>query len=77
MPDVTPPSQETYRGTLEGRTPDGDRATLIVTRQGLGQAGRVWLTFLGALKATQVMTDEQADQLAEMIHAARGARYEK
>jgi cation transport regulator ChaC len=66
--DMAPPSDETYRGTLKGRTPDGDPATLIVTRR----AGRTWLTFLGAIKTTQVMTDDQADQLAEMIHAARG-----
>ncbi len=43
------------------------------TRQGLGQVGQGWLTFLGTLKTTQVMTDDQADQLTEMIHAARGA----
>ncbi len=69
--DMAPPSEETYRATLEGRTPDGDPATLIVTRQGLGQAGRVWVTFLGAIKTTHVMTDEQADELVEMIRAAR------
>lgn len=68
------PSDETFRGTVQGRTPDGDFATVIVTRQGLGQAGRVWVTFLGAIKTTQVLTDEQADQLAELIHAARRAR---
>lgn len=74
MSDMTPPSQETYRGTLEGRTPDGDRATLIVTRQGLGRSGRIWLTFLGAIKATQAMTDQQADRLIELIRAAQCPR---
>lgn len=71
---MAPPSKETFRGTLQGRTPDGDPATVIVTRQGLGQAGRVWLTFLGAIKTTQVMTDDQADQLVELLHAARRPR---
>ena len=72
MPDVTPPSQETYRGTLEGRAVDGCPATVIVTRQGLGQAGRVWLTFLGALKTIMSMTDDEAGRLADLLHAARG-----
>jgi hypothetical protein len=71
---MAPPSEETYRGTLDGRTPDGSRATMIVTRQGLGRAGRVWLTFLGAIKTTQVMTDEETDQLVVLLQAARGAR---
>lgn len=71
---MPPPRDETYRGTLEGRTADGSRATIIVTRQGLGRAGRVWLTFLGAIKTTQVMTDEENDRLVELLQAARGAR---
>lgn len=74
MPDVTPPSQETYRGTLEGRSADGCSATLIVTRQGLGRAGRVWLTFQGALRTTMSMTDDEAGRLADLLHAARGPR---
>jgi biotin-(acetyl-CoA carboxylase) ligase len=47
---------------------------VIVTRKGLGRSGRVWLTFLGALKTTVVMSDEQAGNLAELLHAARGSR---
>jgi hypothetical protein len=43
---------ETFRGTMCGRTPDGQLATVIVTRQGLGRNGRVWLTFNGAIKTT-------------------------
>ena len=70
---MAPPSDETFRGTLQGRTPEGDPATVIVTRRGIGQAGRVWVTFLGAIKTTQVLTDDQADQLAELIHTARRA----
>lgn len=71
---MAPPSDETYRGTLAGRTPDGSPATIIVTRQGRGRAGRVWLTFLGAIKTTQVMTDEETDRLVELLQAARGPR---
>jgi hypothetical protein len=66
-----PPSKETYRATLEGRSADGCPATLIVTRQGLGRAGRIWLTFLGALKTTVSLSDDQAAQLAGLLHAAR------
>lgn len=69
-----PPSKETYRATLEGRSADGCPATVIVTRQGLGRAGRVWLTFLGALKTTMSLSDDQAARLAELLHAARVPR---
>jgi hypothetical protein len=31
--------------------------TLIVTRQVVGDDGRIWLTFDGAIKTTVVMTD--------------------
>jgi len=67
-------SKETFRATLQGRTPEGELATMIVTRRGLGQTGRVWVTLLGAIKTTQVLTDEQADQLVELVHAARSSR---
>lgn len=43
---------ETFRAALPGRTPEGERSTLIVTRQGVGRDGRVWLTFNGAIKTT-------------------------
>ena len=69
-----PPSKETYRATLGGRSADGCPATVIVTRQGLGRAGRVWLTFLGAIKTTMSLSDDQATQLAELLHAARRPR---
>ena len=72
--DTGPLPEETYRGTLQGRTPGGEPSTVIVTRKGLGRSGRVWLTFLGALKTTVVMSDEQAGNLAELLHAARGSR---
>ncbi len=41
---------ETFRGAMRGRTPDGEPTTVIVTRQGLGRDGRVWLTFNGAIR---------------------------
>jgi drug/metabolite transporter superfamily protein YnfA len=52
-----------FRATLPSFTPDGKQATVIVTRQGQGSAGRVWITFSGAWVTTAVMTDEQAEQL--------------
>lgn len=65
---------ETYRATLTGRTPTGAGSTLIVTRQGVGGDGRVWLTFDGAIKATVVMTDPEAVQLRELIGEATRTR---
>ncbi|MGH3973970.1 MAG: hypothetical protein ACRDS9_11715 [Pseudonocardiaceae bacterium] len=62
--------EETFRGALAGRTPDGDRATVIVTRQGLGRDGRVWLTFNGAIKTTVELTDPEAVELNKLIGAA-------
>lgn len=34
--EARPPFDETFRATLQGHTPDGEPATIIVTRQGLG-----------------------------------------
>jgi hypothetical protein len=53
---------ETFRGTLPICTPDGESATLIVTRQGQGSAGRVWITFSGAWVTTAVMTDVECSR---------------
>jgi hypothetical protein len=50
---------ETFRATMRGRTPAGEPTTLIVTRQGVGRDGRVWVTFDGALRTTVVMTDPE------------------
>jgi hypothetical protein len=61
---------ETFRATLRARTPAGEFATVIVTRQGLGRAGRVWLTFEGAIKTTAVMTDPETEQLVELLGKA-------
>ena len=63
--------EETFRGTVEGCTPDTDSATVIVTRRGLGRSGRVWLTFNGSIRATLVMTDQQTEWLVELLIAAR------
>ncbi len=65
---------ETFRGALAGRTPEGDQATVIVTRQGLGRDGRVWLTFNGAIKTTVQMTDPEAARLLELIGEATDQR---
>lgn len=67
--------EETYRGTLTAGTPEpGVCATVIVTRQGFGRAARVWLTLHGSIRGTAVLCDDQADELALMLTAARQAR---
>ncbi len=65
---------ETFRATLEARTPEGDATTLIVLRRGLGHAARVWLTFDGAIKTTVVMTDPETVRLVGLLGDAQGAR---
>ncbi|MGH3692558.1 MAG: hypothetical protein ACRDRX_00885 [Pseudonocardiaceae bacterium] len=59
-----------FRAVFPGRTPDGDPNTVIVTRQGQGRESRVWLTFVGALRTTVAMTDQEAEQLAHLLGAA-------
>lgn len=54
--------EETFRGQLPGRTPDREPSTLIVTWQGWGTNGRVWLTFNGANRTTVVLTDSEATE---------------
>lgn len=65
---------ELYRATLPTVTPDGEPATLIVTRQGRGSQGRVWVTFSGAWVTTAVMTDSEAERLEELVREARRGR---
>ncbi len=65
---------EMFRGTMQGRTPDGHPSTVIVTRQGTGNNGRVWLTFDGAIKTTVVMTDPETVELGELLDKARVVR---
>lgn len=64
---------ELFRATLSATTPDGERATMIVTRQGKGSDGRVWVTFAGARVTTAVMTDEDAQRLVRLVSEARMA----
>jgi hypothetical protein len=66
--------QETFRAVLPGRTPEGELHTLIITRQGVGRDGRVWLTFNGAIKTTVQLTDREAARLRELIGEATKRR---
>lgn len=65
---------ETFRATLPAATPDGQRATVIITRQGWGSDGRVWVTFSGGWVTTAVMTDEDAERFMQLVSDAREAR---
>lgn len=65
---------ESFRATLRAHTPSDEFATVIITRQGLGRAGRVWLTFDGAIKTTAVMTDPETAQLVELLSKAMAAQ---
>jgi hypothetical protein len=64
---------ETFRGTLPTVTPDGERTTVIVTRQGRGAEGRVWVTFAGGWVTTAVMTDGEAERFERLLGEARRA----
>jgi hypothetical protein len=46
---------------------------VIVTRQGLGRAGRVWITFDGAIKTTAVLGDPETEQLVGILGKAMSA----
>jgi hypothetical protein len=61
---------ETFRGVMQVRTPDGEIATVIITRQGLGAAARIWLTFNGATKTTVVMTNGETGTIRELLDKA-------
>lgn len=71
---MTGGTDETFREALRVRTPEGDFTTLIILRRGLGRAGRVWLTFDGAIRTTAVLTDGEAASLAGLLGDARGGR---
>jgi hypothetical protein len=64
---------EMFRSTLPAFTPDGERATVIVTRRGQGSEGRVWVTFSGAWVTTAVMIDAEAERLEQLVSDARKA----
>ncbi|MGH3799570.1 MAG: hypothetical protein ACRDTD_05440 [Pseudonocardiaceae bacterium] len=59
---------------LPARTPEGELSTLIITRQGLGRDGRVWLTFNGEIKTTVVLTNREAAELRELVDRAAKQR---
>lgn len=63
--------EESFRGTLQARTVDGEPHTVIVMRRSHGNQGRIWLTLNGALKTTAVMTDPEAVQLVELLTTAQ------
>ncbi|HYZ08023.1 MAG: hypothetical protein LC799_23065 [Actinobacteria bacterium] len=65
---------ETYRGMTTARMPDNETTRVIVTRQGLGRNGRVWLTTGATMLSTVVLTDDEAEQLIALVAAARDAR---
>jgi len=67
--------RESYRATIQLRTPDGALSTLIVLRRGRGHDERVWLTFDGAIKTTIMMDNRESEKVISMIEAAqRGGR---
>jgi hypothetical protein len=59
--------QEAFRGTMAARTPENERATLIVLRR----KQSVWLTFDGAIRTTDTMTGPETTRLVELLHAAQ------
>ncbi len=63
-------AKESFRGALTGRTPTGEDATLIVTRQGVGEDERTWLTVDGAIRTTVVMTDAETVALGKLLGKA-------
>lgn len=68
---------ETFRAALRSCTPNGEPHTVIVTRQGMGNAGRVWLTFNGAIRTTVVLTNQETITLCELLTNAAAARHGK
>ena len=61
---------EAFRAVIRLRTPEGETATVIVTRQGLGSESRVWLTFSGAITTTAVMTHGETGTMRELLDRA-------
>ncbi len=75
MTDPAEPRDETYRAVITVRTPDPKVATtVIVTRQGLGKAGRTWVTLHGSIRATAVLTDDEVSAVQLMLTAAMETR---
>lgn len=64
--------RELFRAVLgDGRTPDGDRSSLIVARR---EGEQVWLTLDGGWRTTFVMNDAQAARLVSLVDQARTPR---
>jgi hypothetical protein len=61
---------ESYRKVLTFRTPQGEAATVIVTRR----RGAAWVTFNGAEKTTLVLKGEDAGQLIDAVSSASGSK---
>lgn len=73
-PDAhTPTTDETFRAMVRTQMLDGAPTTLIITRQGRGGAGHVWLTDNGRTQTTVVLTRHEAEQLAGMLGDASSA----
>ncbi|MGH3769305.1 MAG: hypothetical protein ACRDS0_02140 [Pseudonocardiaceae bacterium] len=64
--------EETYRATMRVQTPEDGPATLIITRQGVGRAARMWLTLDGSIRATAVLDAQDVDQLASKLQMESG-----
>lgn len=62
--------EETFRSTLRVRNPDGDPATLIVTRQGSGRTAKTWVTFDGGWISTAVLDRAEMAQLTTLLTEA-------
>lgn len=60
--------KESFRKALPFRAPDSSAATLLVLRR----SKDVWLTLNGAERTSVVMSDAEAADLIDAIHAARG-----
>ncbi|MBV9012859.1 MAG: hypothetical protein JO272_12560 [Pseudonocardiales bacterium] len=63
---------EAFRAVMRLRTPQGEIATVIVTRQVLDSGSWVWLTFSGAITTTAVMTDGETGTMRELLSKATG-----
>jgi hypothetical protein len=64
---------ETYRAVMPVRTPEHEKATLIITRQGRGRAARVWLTLDGSIRTTAVLDDQQVSELTRRLRGEKDA----
>lgn len=57
---------ENFRATIPTHTPEGDKGTLILTRQG----SRLWLTFGATTESTAELDREQGARLVELLQGA-------